>query len=105
MRSLEFLDSDITKKLLEGHEDVVTKAAEQQERFYASQCCPSCSGSCRKIGDSRTLFSGGGILPQFYLQCLACGCEFDPSTGMVHVIGNVARAFEPAIPIISGGDD
>lgn len=97
---LKFLDPEITRKLLEGHKDTLSQAVEQQEQFYASQYCPQCGGSCRKIGDSRTLFSQDDILPRFYLQCLACGCEFDPKTGIISVLGNVAKAVEPNIPII-----
>ena len=105
MRSLEFLDPEVTQKLLEGHQDILTKEAEDSEEFYSAQSCPRCGGSCRKTGDGRTLFSQRGVLPQFYLQCLACNCEFDPRTGLIHVLGNLGKAVEPAIPILGKGSD
>lgn len=102
---LKFLDPEITMKLLEGHKDVLTKQAEQSDEFYAAQSCPRCGGSCRKIGDSRTMFADGEMMPRFYLQCLACGCEFDPRNGMILKLGNLAQAVEPAIPILKGQED
>ena len=104
MRSLEFLDTEVAQKLLEGHKDVLTEEAAQSDEFYSAQSCPRCGASCRKIGDGRTLFSQKGMLPKFYLQCLACGCEFDPRSGLIHVLGNLGKAVEPAIPIIKDSD-
>ena len=104
MRSLEFLDTEITRKLLEGHADVISKAREEQDKFYAAQSCPRCGGNCRKLGDYHSLHSGEDALPRFYLQCLACGEEFDPHTGIILKTGNLGRAFVPAIPIIRGED-
>lgn len=100
MRSLHFLDPEVTRKLLEGHVDILTPAAQEQESFLTSQSCPRCGGSCRKIADARTVFREQEMLPHYYLQCLACECEFDPRTGMIIEMGNLAKAGRPAIPII-----
>lgn len=100
MRSLEFLDQEITQKLLEGHRDVLTEMNKEREKFYAAQPCPRCGGNCRKLGDYHTMYTGEGPLPKFCLQCLACGEEFDPHTGIILKTGNVAKAVVPAIPII-----
>ena len=103
MRSLEFLDTEITMKLLEGHEDVISSANERMNKFYAEQTCPRCGGNCRKLGDYHTMYTGDDALPKFYLQCLACGEEFDPHTGLVIKTGNIGKAFVRALPII--GED
>jgi hypothetical protein len=99
MKFLRFLDPEATKKLLAEHEDILTGIAEEDEKSY-KQTCPQCNGSCRKLGDTKSLFQQGKVLPQFYLECLACGCEFNPRTGLIHKTGNLAKAIEPVIPII-----
>jgi hypothetical protein len=104
MRSLEFLDQEIVQKLLEGHQDVITPLSEEKEKFYAAQSCPRCGGSCRKLGDYRSMYTGEDALPKFYLQCLACGEEFDPHSGIILKIGNVGKAVSPAIPVIKTED-
>jgi hypothetical protein len=105
MRSLEFLDPEIAQKLLEGHKDVVTAASEERDGFYAAQSCPRCGGNCRKLGDYHTMYTGEGALPKFYLQCLACGEEFDPHSGIILKTGNVGKAVVPAYPIIGQSED
>jgi|GEM_PF-2259964 len=102
---LKFLDPEITRKLLEGHEDVVTKRAEDREKFYSAQSCPRCGGNCRKLGNYHSMYRGEDILPKFYLECVACGEQFDPHSGIVLKTGNVGRAVEPAIPIVGGSED
>lgn len=101
MKSLRFISSKVIKNLIEGQVDIITKKAEQDEAFYMRQTCPRCKGTCRKIGNPHSLFVEGELLPQFHSQCLACGCEFDPKTGLIYKLGNVAQALEPAIPIIN----
>jgi len=101
---LKFLHPEITKKLLEGHEDVLTKKAEEHEAFYASQVCPRCGGNCQKRGDYHNMHTGDDILPKFYLRCLACGEEFDPHTGITIKTGNVGEALVPAYPIVGQED-
>ena len=103
---LKILDPRITAKLLEGHKDILTPMAEERERFYSEQICPSCTGEhLRKTGDSRSLFRSGKPLPQYWLECESCGCVHDPHSGMIVTMGNVAKAVEPAVPILDGPDD
>jgi hypothetical protein len=100
--SLKPVDPRITAKLLEGHQDVISGLAAEREKFYQHQSCPYCQGnSFRKIGDGRTLFRAGEPLPRYQLHCLDCGCEFDPFSGIVLTIGNLAKAFEPVVPLIN----
>jgi hypothetical protein len=101
---LKFMPKEITEKLLEGHEDILTPAVTEREKFYSSQSCPRCGGSCRKQGDSRTMFTDGDMLAKFYLECLACGEVFNPHNGMIIKMGNVGKAVEPVIPILNTKD-
>ena len=101
---LKFLDPEVALKLLEGHKDVITGAAERREKFYGSQSCPRCGGSCRKTGDFRTMFTGDEPLAKFHLECLACGEVFDPHSGLIVRMGTVGQAFVPAVPILKNED-
>lgn len=46
------------------------------------------------------MFREGQALPRYQLECLACGCVFDPHSGIIVEIGNIGQAIEPAIPIL-----
>ena len=50
------------------------------------------------------MWQKGEILPKFYLECLACGCQFNPHNGMIVKLGNLAQAVEPALPILKTED-
>lgn len=103
---LKTMDPELALKLLEGHRDTVTPLAEERERFYQSQICPSCDGDAlTKVGDSRFLFRKGEALPRFQLQCDNCSCVFDPFTGLQLTMGNRARAMEPIVPLLDGPED
>jgi hypothetical protein len=101
---LKFMDPKITRKLLEGHGDCLTKPAEEREKFYATYRCPRCGGACKKLGNYATMFTGDDPLPRFCLVCTACGEEFDPETGITLKLGNVGHAITPTIPILGGSD-
>lgn len=103
---LKPLDPRITLKLLEGREDVITPLAQERERFYKAQRCPQCSGNATtKTGNPARLFVEGEALPRYQLHCDNCGCLFDPFTGIVLEMGNVARAFEPSVHLFDGPED
>lgn len=104
--NLKFLDPTITQKLLEGYEDTLTPAAEAREKFYKGQTCPTCSGNAfSKSGDIRMMFRPDDPLPRYQLKCTNCGCLFDPHSGLVVTIGNRAKAWLPAIPILPNRED
>lgn len=103
---LKQLDPQITAKLLEGHEDTITKLAQDREQFYQSQSCPRCSGNSNtKTANPHRLFVNGEALPRYQLRCDNCECLFDPFTGIVLEMGNVGKAYEPAVPILEGPED
>ena len=103
---LKPLDPIITLKLLEGREDVITTLAQERDQFYQSQSCPQCGGNATtKTGDPNRLFRAGKPLAYYHLECDNCHCLFDPHSGLIIKMGNLAEAFEPAVPLIDGPED
>jgi len=103
---LEFLDPRITEKLLEGHKDTISPLAEEREKFYLSQSCPHCGGNALdKRGSLNTLFRANDPLPRYQLLCENCGCLFDPHSGLILKLGNLGKAWIPAIPILPDRED
>jgi hypothetical protein len=100
------MDPKVTAKLLEGHKDILTPAAEKREELYQSQDCPNCGGNAlTKCGSPESMFRTGEILPRYTLSCDNCDCLFDPHTGIILSLGNKAKAWEPAIPLLDGPED
>jgi len=98
---LKPLDPQITLKLLEGRKDIITPLAAEREKFYRAQHCPRCGGNATtKTGNPHKLFVEGEALPRFQLRCDNCSCLFDPFSGIVLEMGNLANAYEPTIPIV-----
>lgn len=103
---LKPLDPQITLKLLEGRADVITPMARARQQMYQDQMCPRCGGcTLKKRADSRTMFRPNDPLPRYLLSCQDCHCLFDPHSGLILSLGNLAQAFEPAIPILKGPED
>ena len=98
------MDPEVVLKLLEGHKDVLTPAAEEQERIYG-RSCPRCGGACRRLASFHSMHTGQDPLPRFYLQCMACHEEFDPETGLTLKVGSIGLGVEPAIPIIKSAPE
>jgi hypothetical protein len=103
--SLTLMNIELMKILLSGQEDCLSPLVDQDNTFYASKVCPTCGGSCRKVFDTKTGFREGELLPRYLLKCLACESTFDPRTNLILTMGNLAKAVEPAIPIIKAKPD
>ena len=97
---LKLMDPRITMKLLEGHRDTITAAAQKQEQFYRGQSCPYCAGNAFSKERSPSALHEGEDLPRWLLRCNNCGCVFDPHTGIVLATGNLAKAYVPSVPLI-----
>jgi hypothetical protein len=69
-------------KALEGHENVLDKAAEEQRQFFKRLSCPSCGGDVMAIVNSRQIFKKDSLLPNCLAKCRTCGVEFEPYTGI-----------------------
>lgn len=92
------MDPALIKELLEGHEDILTKAAKEDDEVFKNATCPNCgSGECKKTIPSPKVvegvdggmqivnspFRGNSPTIQFYAECCICGTEFSPKTGII----------------------
>lgn len=76
----KFLDPDVARKLMEGHEDILTPMVKKEETFFRHVPCPACGGYDHTATlNAKRPFSPGNPLPNKLLVC-ACGAEFDPNS-------------------------
>jgi len=68
------------RKALEGHKNILQPALEEHQRFFKSLSCYRCGSEVMPIVNTRQLFRGNAILPNFLAKCRTCGCDFEPST-------------------------
>ena len=71
---------DDVLKALEGHENILGRAAKEQEQYFKRLSCPSCRGGVMPVVNPRQLFKEGAILPNVLAKCTVCGVEFEPYT-------------------------
>ncbi len=103
---LKELDPEIAWKAIEGYTNELAPEQKSLDAFYRQFKCKRCGGNCRKetlnavhaFGDPDTL------VPRSVLRCLRCECLFDPHTGMILEMGNLAKT-GPSIPIIRSRDE
>ena len=96
MPHIEELDPDIVRQLLDEETDKVSSISEVDEQLYLDAVCPRCENQCRKSG-----LAPGGVVQRFLLECLGCGCVFNPHSGMIVAMGNLAKAYVPGVPLIN----
>jgi hypothetical protein len=78
------------RKALEGHKDVLTPAAQENEAFFKRLSCPHCGGDVMPVihpvmnpeTGQRSPFRAGSVLPNYLAKCKTCGIEFEPYTGI-----------------------
>ncbi len=99
MPHIEEMDPELIAKLIEGMEDAVGPVVAAKDEVYAGKRCPRCSGQCRKKGGSLQELIDE-FPPRFNLECLACGCEFSPASGVIYAMGNLAQAFERDVTLV-----
>jgi hypothetical protein len=101
--NLKPADPRVILKLLEGRKDVITPLAEKRDEFYRNQTCIRCGGTAlTKVSNAATLFQSGDPMPRYLMQCQDCTCMFDPHTGLLLSMGNLGKAFLPAVPLLDG---
>ncbi len=84
------MDPKIALSAIEGHEDVLTTAAEEEKRYVDALRCPECmAASVRKELDPNRLFSPDRPLPLFNARCFDCGCLFEPYTKIIISSGSL----------------
>jgi hypothetical protein len=84
------LPPDAVRKILEGHQDVLTPAQKEHEVFFRHLSCPSCGGGVMPIvhpvmnreTGQRSPFRAGDVLPNYLAKCKVCEVEFEPYTGI-----------------------
>lgn len=71
-------------KALEGHEDILKKAAKENQDFFSRLSCPSCGGDVLPVVSviKGSPFREGALLPNYIAKCKICNVEFEPVTGI-----------------------
>jgi hypothetical protein len=84
MKEFKPLKESEIRKLLKGHQDVLTPMAIKEEAFFRASRCPACgSGGCVPFVEASRPFVPGNPLPNRFLQCPSCQVEFNPYTGLI----------------------
>jgi hypothetical protein len=82
-KTLKLLSEQELRQALAGHKDILTDADADSRRFFATLSCPYCQGReiMRQVNPQQ-LFRQGEVIPNYLAMCKACGCEFEPYTGI-----------------------
>lgn len=70
-------------KALEGQENVLKGAVEENEQFFKRLRCPHCKGEVLPVVNARQPFVEGSLLPNYLGKCKVCSLEFEPHTGII----------------------
>lgn len=98
------MDPELVLKAIEGYVDVLEPERKALDAFYKQFTCKRCGRGCRKEMVKGHVFGDSGTLnPRCVLRCLACGCLFDPHTGLLLETGNSAQTPE-GVPLIRPED-
>lgn len=73
--------SDV-RKAIEGQENVIVPAVKERDDFFRKLACPNCGGECMPFLDPDKMWKEGAILPRTLARCKACGCDFEPYSGI-----------------------
>lgn len=86
--------------ILSAH-GATTELADEQKKedaFMRQFPCPRCGGEAVPcFSSAKTVFTSGSLVPRLNKQCLACGCEFSPHSGIIAKLGNPGKAIETAL--------
>ena len=96
------MDPEVAAQLIDGHEDILTKKFEEEQKFFDSIYCPRCDGKVLK--EVNVKVNGDQITTQNLARCQECRCLFEPNMGILVEMGNLAN-IEPDIPIIRQHED
>lgn len=66
------------RKLIDGHQDILKKAVEDNEIFFKNLSCPECGSKVMPILNTSMPFKKDGILPNYLAKCHTCEIEFEP---------------------------
>lgn len=95
------LDPEIIFAAIEGYENILDGEQKKADSFYRQFICPSCKGAnLTKHFTPRHAFSDPDwLIGRATLICDACGCHFDPHSGLILEMGNPAKV-PSDIPIL-----
>lgn len=103
------MDPNLILDILSKETDILTPLVAADQEIYNDASCPRCGGTTikeRDIANSIEVFEDGSIaskssrpIPKFLCRCVDCECLFDPFSGLLLEMGNVAKV-RPRIPII-----
>jgi hypothetical protein len=105
------MDQVAIKALLEGQEDIITKAAKAEEELYKHTRCPNCNcGGCVKKLPTAKIVPGPDGYPQVinapfgdspilegFAFCPTCRTEFNPRTGLIFKPGESGTIAVPKL--------
>jgi hypothetical protein len=92
------MDQGVLAAILEKYqgEDILSGEARKEDAYLRQFACIRCGGNTTKAFPGIRQVYSGGLMPKMNLKCTACGCEFDPRTGVLLNLGNVGEAIEQA---------
>jgi hypothetical protein len=97
------MSRDLLSKIIEGEEDILSALVARDREIYDSASCPRCGGRCATEVDAQRALKSSRPIPRHNCRCLECKCLFEPFTGILIEMGNLAN-LEPKIPILSTKD-
>ena len=96
------MDLELARRAIEGYQDELTKAADEQRQLYAHFSCPRCKCELTEEIDSRTAFTGSGLVAKGILRCNNCSFSIDPYTNVITAFGDASKTPVTVLPIIGG---
>ena len=74
--------------ILDDTDDLVGREYEEERKLFDNLSCPRCGSSVVASLDASNPFSESRNVPNYFADCLGCGCRFDPRTGRFLKMGN-----------------
>lgn len=76
------LPQDVVRKALEGQQNILAPAVEENARYFKRLSCPSCGGEVMPVVNPLQPFKADSVLPNYLAKCKTCEVEFEPYTGI-----------------------
>ncbi len=97
------MDPALALKLIEGHKDILTGAAEKNEALYRQFVCPSCRSTMQKeLSPNHAFNDPDSLVPRALLRCPICRLLLDPHSGLLVNVGS--KRHMPQEPMITPAD-
>ncbi len=104
------MDQKLLKAIVDQEVDLLTPLVEADQQIYNDASCPRCGGVTikeRNLENDIEVLEDGSVtsrssrpIPKFLCRCADCSCLFDPFSGLLLEMGNLAQV-RPRIPILS----